>query len=495
MRNSLISLAAGALLTLGFAPFNVYTLSFISPAILCWLWLDCPPKKAALYGLVFGLGFFGTSINWVYHSIHVYGNASAILAAFIVFLLIISAALFPAAQGWGFAYFFKNKSYLQRCLYAFPLCWLICEWIRGHIFTGFPWMMIGYTATHNLLQWYAPLIGLYGLSLITALISGCIVLLLKERWQPPRLVALTLIVIIIGVSYFIPSVTYTTVKQNPLTVSLIQGNIQQSMKWNEKDLENIIHTYYAQTKAHKDSDLIIWPEAAIPTLASNVPQVIDQLHEFTKKNQNALIIGVPTYDTQTQQYFNSLLLLTPTTEQQYNKVHLVPFGEYIPLSGFFGYLFNTLNIPMSNFSAGSKTQPLLDASQIKIAPYICYEIAFPQQVLTHSHGANVLLVISDDSWFGPSIALDQHLQMAQMRALELQKYVLFATNTGATAIIKPDGSMTSLDRFKADVLTQTIEPTQGDTPLSRFGYTPVALICLILLILSLRHKKTPQEKT
>ncbi|MCX7125698.1 MAG: apolipoprotein N-acyltransferase, partial [Gammaproteobacteria bacterium] len=412
----LISLLSGALLTLAFSPFNIYSLAFILLTILLLIWKNASPKKAFFTGWLFGLGFFGTGASWVFISIHRFGNASIALSVLITFLFVAVLGLYFATFGYFFRKFFSRCSDLKKCLLVFPALWVVWEYIRCELFSGFPWLLLGYSQLTTPLQGLAPVVGIYGLSLITALISGALVLLATKQSRTIKTVCVVLIFGLIGAGSALKNHAWTKPIGNPIKVSLIQGDIAQSVKWDASYALENINVYKNLTFDHFSSQLIIWPEGAFPVYAQDAESFIHQLGMLAKKNHSNIIFGVPILNKETKQYYNGLLLIGDN-QGGYLKRHLVPFGEYVPLQKLFGKLMSHFNIPMSGFSEGSAHQAELKIDDIRIAPFICYEIAFPNEVLNAAENSNLLVTISDDSWFGKSIALTQQLQMSQMRSL------------------------------------------------------------------------------
>jgi len=481
----LISLFSGALLTLTFSPFNIYSLAFIIPAILLFIWKNASPRKAFLTGWLFGLGFFGTSTSWIFISIHRFGSASAALAAFITFLFVAILAFYPATLGYVFRKFFSRYSDAKKCLLVFPALWVLWEYCRSEFFSGFPWLLLGYSQLTTPLQGLAPLIGIYGLSLATALISGALVLLATKQSRFIKIICFIIIFGLIASGWILKNHTWTKPIGVPIKTSLIQGNIPQAIKWDPSYVLQNINIYKNLTFDHFSSELIVWPEGAFPVYAQDAETFIRQLGQLAKKNNSTIIFGVPIENGAL--YYNGLLLIGDN-QGQYLKRHLVPFGEYTPLSSIFGKVMGYFKIPMSAFSRGPKNQPDLiiknDGENIRIAPFLCYEIAFPNQVLRSAEKSELLMTLSDDSWFGKSIALAQHLQMAQMRSLETGRPQLLSTNTGITAFISPLGKIIKgapIDQRV--VVTEDIQPMIGKTPLMLWHYYPVtALIALMLLL-------------
>lgn len=478
----LASLLSGALLPLAFSPFNIYSVAFILPAILLFIWLRSNAKKAFWLGWLFGIGFFGTGASWIYISIHDFGNSNSFLAGLITFIFVIWMGSYFALFGYVFRKFFSRLSESKQCLLIFPALWVLFEYLRSVLFTGFPWILLGYSQLTTPLQGLAPLVGVYGLSLITALIAGSLVLLATKQKPIIKIIALICIFGTIGLGWIFKGHLWTKPIGNPIKASLIQGNIPFNVKWDETYVMQNINVYKNLTFDHLSSQLIVWPEGAFPVYAQDAEKFIRELGALARKNHSNIIFGVPILNQQTQQYYNGLLLIGDN-QGEYLKRHLVPFGEYIPLQSIFGKAMHYFQIPMSGFSRGPKNQPDLKINQIRIAPFICYEIAFPNEVLNAAEHSELLLTLSDDSWFGKSIALAQHLQMAQMRSLETGRPQLLSTNTGITAFISPLGKI--LKGAPIDqrvVITSDIQPMTGKTPLMWWRYYPVMGMVVLMLV-------------
>lgn len=482
---SLVALFSGTLLPIAFSPFNIYSVAFILPAILLIIWLHSSAKRAFWIGWLFGLGFFGTGTSWIYISIHQYGNASVPLAAVITFAFCAFLALFFGLFGYVFRKFFARYSDAKQCLLVFPALWLVFEYLRSTVLTGFPWILLGYSQLTTPLRGFSPIFGVYGLSLLTAIISGALVLLATKQHRIPKIIAMLLIFGLIGSGWLFENHAWTKPTATPIKVSLIQGNIPQTVKWDPSYVLANINVYKHLTLDHLSSHLIVWPEGAFPIYAQDAAPFISQLSKLAAHNHGNIIFGVPIRDDKTQLYYNGLLLIGDN-QGQYLKRHLVPFGEYTPLTSLFGKAMQYFNIPMSSFTPGPRHQPDLKVQNIRIAPFICYEIVYPVQVLNASSHSELLLTVSDDSWFGHSIALMQHLQMAQMRSLEVGRFQLLSTNTGVTAFISPLGKIiqgSSIDQRV--VLTDDVQPMTGKTPLMRWHYYPVIGMVLLMLLAAL----------
>ncbi len=481
--NALSALLAGGFLVLAFAPFSFYPLAFIAPAVLLSVCLNTQPKQATLYGFLFGLGLFSAGIYWIYISIHTFGQAPAVLSFFITLLFVLILALFLMAQSYALARIPACLSW--RCLALFPTLWVINEALRSWVLTGFPWLFLGYTQLNTPLRNYAPIIGVYGLSFLVALLSGALVLLFKaERKQKYRALLCITLVILGGLG--LAKFKFTQAEAKRISVSLIQGNIPQSLKWDPTQAEKTLKLYAELTGEQPPGDLIIWPEGAIPIFDTHAHVYLNSLDKRLKAQDQTLIAGIPIDEW--PKLYNGLLMLGRSSGR-YLKVHLVPFGEYYPAKWLLSPLFDYLHIPLSDLSPGPSEQDILRDGELRIAPFICYEIAYPQQVLHQLKDAQVIVSLSDDSWYGNSIAAAQHLEMAQLRALETQRYLLFSTNSGISAVINPKGQLIAhLGLNVTGVIHAQIHAIQGSTPLMLWGYKPLAVLIFVLALLMFRAR-------
>ena len=465
---NIIAILAGVQLPLAFAPFNVVALAFISPALLLALWADSSPRQAFERGFYYGLGCFSVGASWVYISIHTFGNANMLVAAIFTALFIIALALFIAVQGYVFARLFPKPT-LNKYLFAFPLCWVLFEWIRTWAFSGFPWLLLGYSQLSTPLSALAPIFGVYGVSFAVALTSAVIIIPFTLKRRQTTLFTIFMLLIIWGAAGFLQPIKWTKPKGQPIKVSLIQGNIPQQLKWQPEQLESIMNRYQQLTSQHWDSKLIIWPEGAIPTTLAQVEPWINNLNKIAKQHNTTIITGVVRQDLNSK-YYNTMIAIGEN-HSRYYKRHLVPFGEYAPFPLLTNFITNLFQIPMSDFSPGPWHQPPFHAANLIIAPSICYETAYPIEQLSFLPAANLLVNISDDSWFGRSIASPQQLQITQMRSLESGRWQLVSTNTGLTAIIGPKGRIKAIaPADKKCVLTANIQPMQGATPWIKFAH-------------------------
>lgn len=486
---TIAALLLGISLTFAFAPYEIFPLAILAPLGLLAFLLTATPKRAFLLGWIFGLGFFGVGVYWVFISIHFFGDVSSLLAGFITACLIAFMAIFPGLVCYLTNYYFPSHE-ATKIICAFPALWVLSEWIRSWIFTGFPWLLLGYSQTNSPLKGYAPLLGVYGVSLATLLTSAFLLNALlqykQHRYQQAylNLFACLSLWIFGALTSLIP---WTQPNGNPLSISLVQGNIPQSVKWSPEHLQLSFDRYEKLTEPlWGKSKLIIWPEAAIPLPLREAASFIENMDQKAQQSGSQLILGIPIKAQNANGYYNAIITLGKE-KKVYTKRHLVPFGEYTPLSNLFANLFKLMNIPMSDIVPGNLSQEPLDLGNIKLLSAICYEIAYPEFFDVNDKTISALLTITNDAWFGESNAEAQHLQMAEMRALELARPVIFVSNDGITALIAANGQLqASLPQREAQVLTSQVQPMLGLTPWMRNGMDPILFILLCLLVAAVR---------
>lgn len=477
-----VAFLLGAASVLGFAPFYFFPLPIVTLALLLCLWNQLERRLAAfLVGFAFGLGFFGFGTSWVYVSLHDFGAMPVWLAGIATLLFCAILALYPALTG---VFLISIKmSPLSKHLLVFPALWVLLEWIRSWLFTGFPWLALGYSQVPSSpLAGYAPLLGVFGVSFFCALSAGLLILMIGEQALRKRCVLLLVALWLAG--FGLKQIEWTQPSGAALEVSLLQGNIPQEIKWREDQLVNTLETY-RRLVDESTGQLIILPETAFPLFYHHVPKIY--LEKFTaraEKHGGDLLIGLPER-TDNNHYYNSVLSFGSSPTQIYRKSHLVPFGEFIPLRPVFGWLLDVLQIPLLDFSRGSPGQQPLKVAGQQVAVNICYEDAFGEEVIGQLPQATLLANFSNDAWFGKSIAPMQHLQISQMRALETGRYMVRATNTGVTAVINPHGKVLSrLPLFTTAMLQHEIWGYGGATPYVIWGNYAVLLLCALAIAAS-----------
>ena len=478
----LLALFSGAALVLGFAPFNQWWMGLLCPALLALIWhRQNSPKRCALTGLWFGIGLFACGIYWVFVSIHHYGQAPVAIAAAITALLVIICALPYAIMGWLLKRFF-NSQHPTWIWLAFPTLWVLQEWVRSWIFTGFPWLLLGYTQLHSPLSGFAPLGSVYLVSWLTLIMGIAIAQLIKlisANYLNHAAIMAIVIAVVFSVGYSLQQHHFTQ-PQHTIKTTLVQGNLPPLMKWSPRYIKRAMGIYTQASLRHFDSQLIIWPESALPVLPQQIAPFLASLNHLLAQHDVGLIAGMPAYKN--HQFYNAAIGLG-NVQGHYYKHHLVPFGEYIPLSHLIGPVLNFLHLPMSSKSSGSDHQVPIMLNHLAISVFICYESAFAQLVRHFAQHSALLVNISDDAWFGHTIGQWQHIEMAQMRTLELQRYMLVATNTGVTGVINPQGQLvTHLPTFTRNSLTTNVQAMSGTTPWQTFGLIPWLVLWISLLI-------------
>ena len=494
---ALTLVVAGALQTLTFAPFNLWWLGPVSVFLILLVTIPAAPGQLFRAGWFTGLGLFATGASWVYISISEYGNTSIPIAILLTVLFVMGLALFHALAFWFWGKLAKESA--VRRLILFPAVWILGDWLRGWLLTGFPWLYLGTAHTDGPLAGLAPLTGVHGVTFwvtvtgVAAYAAGW--LFLRQRWAMAGLVlALTFVPWIAAPA--MNRVDWTGISEQPITFAAMQGNIPQQVKWDPDFLRDQIVTYLTLTENHWDTDLILWPETAIPITQDQAGKIIEHIDGKLGEN-STLITGIPWYGFSDRiedfTYHNSIMAIG-NGGGMYHKQKLVPFGEYVPLQGLLRGLIGFFDLPMSSFSPGPGRQGPLKVNGIDVMPFICYEVAYPDFVAFNSRAAGLLLTISNDGWFGDSIGPLQHLQIARMRALETGRYMLRGTNNGVTAIINEKGQITGrIPQFERATLTGQVFTATGSTPYMRTGSWPVLTLAAILIVF-VRERVIPKAR-
>ncbi len=486
----------GAAAVLGFAPFGYYAIPVVSLTALALLWQRCQrARTAAAVGFSFGAGMFLAGTSWVYVSLHDYGGMAMPVAAFATLLFCLIQACYPALVGAVLMRWRLPAA--VRLMLLFPALWAISEWLRGWVLSGFPWLAIGYAhVPSSPLAGYAPVLGVFGVSLIAAVIAGAAASVLdafrQRHTSDPRKMRVTIVAsagvalgLVIAGAALKPYPWTQPLPGAPTSVSLLQGNIPQELKWRRERARSTLQTYLELARA-SDSKLILMPETALPMLNVDIPpDYLQALADLAVRNGGDLLYGVPEY-APTGRYFNSVMSAGTEPVQTYRKHHLVPFGDYFPLRPVLGWIMNLMDIPMSSFSHGAAVQKPIQAAGQKVAVNICYEDAFGEEVIRQLPEATVLANFTNDAWWGDTVASRQHLQIAQMRALETGRPMLRATNTGVTAIIDPAGRIiASAPEFETTILRGEVRGYQGSTPYIVLGNAGVLAVSAAMLLITL----------
>lgn len=482
MRQPLLAALLGAVSVLGFAPFELFPLPILALALLFRLWQGSSSMRGAAWlGFCWGLGFFLAGVSWVYVSLHDVGGMAAPVAIAATVLFCAYLALFPALAGY-FSCRLARADFRRNAFLVAGL-WTLTEWLRGWLFTGFPWLALGYAQTPpSPLAGYAAVLGSYGIGFLVVLIAALL------AFEPRRRAAWIAILAILGVGALLRGMDWTQPAGKPVSVALLQGNIPQSLKWVPERLPLSIDGYVGLAQQHPAA-LTILPETAIPLFFDELPR--DVLNALTQHGDVLLGIAIR---HRAGGYVNGAVAVhkdavpPAPTFRTYAKRHLVPFGEYIPPG--FAWFFRLVHIPMADFSAGPRDQPPLAIAGQQIAPNICYEDLFGEEIIRALPQATLLVNLSNTAWFGDSLAQPQHLQIARLRAMETGRTMLRATNTGITAAIAPDGRVLGqLPAFSAGALRVEAQGFSGLTPYARWGNALALLLAALALLPALLRRR------
>ncbi len=478
----LAAFAAGASFNLGFAPFGWWFVALAAPATLFALIRGLPPRRAGWTGGSFGLGLFAFGTYWLYTCLHVFGLVPVWLTLLLQAVLVAAMSLYFAALCY-LANRFWLKPGVTRDWLVLPALWVLLEWLRGWLLSGFPWLSTGYAMIDSPLAGWAPLLGVYGVTLAAVLISvGVNVALMPgvPRWR--RGLALGAVALSFMVPGLLTHVRWTHPSAAPVPIAAVQGAVPQDQKWQAKNRDLTMQRYLKLTGEAWGARLIVWPEASLPVLSTDIPEYLHRLKELGRAHAADFAIGLVDYRPATKQYFNGILVLGSAGDGWYYKQHLVPFGEYFPVPAFVRRWLRLMSLPYDDFTAGSAHQPILSAAGEKLGLSICYEDAFGSLQLKELRQASLLINVTNNAWYGDSTAPHQHLQIARMRALESGRFLVRDANDGITAVIDPEGKIAArLAQFQEGVLRAEVQPLLGLTPYARVGNYPVVIGSFLLL--------------
>ena len=484
---SAVAFAAGAALGLSFAPFGWWPLAILMPAVLIFLWDGATPRRAAVLGFWFNVGTFSVGTYWLYISLQLIGHAPIPLALLLMAALAAIMGLYHGLLGWLIAKYFPARGAV-RWLIAIPGAWLLVEWFRSWFLSGFGWLALGYAHTDNWLGSFAPIMGQFGLSLVSLMLAGALVTLVLGNRRLHSAAAAAVLAGIGSLSFGFRNVDmeWTRPVGKPITVAVVQGAIPQDEKWLDDNLPSILETFERLTVQAHGADLIVWPESTIPDPINYHVDYIRRVYQAASAKVSALVLGAIRLDenakTGAEEAFNSILVMDPATPgvSWYNKHHLVPFSEFFPVPEFIRSWLRLMDLPYSSFDRGDAAQPPLEAAGQKISMGICYEDAYATTQLPALRTATMLVNVTNDSWFGRSTARYQHLQISRMRAWEAGRPMVRAANDGVTAVIGPRGEIQArAPEYAAHVMHAEVQPRTGLTPFARVGNWPVVCLALV----------------
>lgn len=499
---------AGLSLVFAYAPFSQWYLSLFVPAIVFYHLAKEVPKKSAKLMLLFAFGWFASGISWVHVSIDQFGGLPLVVSLALMLILCLYLALFPALAAYLTAYFSTKK---QLDLWLLTPFWLISEYLRSVVLTGFPWLSLGYSQIDSPLANFAPVIGEVGITALIILINVClakIAITLKQVGQKKLTFPILFLFIITVFSYGLGQINWVQATGETTKVALVQGNIAQSMKWAPEQEWPTMLKYLDLTRVNYDADIIIWPESAIPAVEPAVQDYLSTVNRSALLNNSVIITGILNYNFESKEYFNSLIVIGNKQDKdeqgyyynhsnRYSKHHLLPIGEFVPFQELLRPIAPLFNLPMSSFSRGNYVQHNLIAKNLHILPLLCFEIVFPHQLADNlTKQTDLLLTVSNDAWFGDSHGPHQHMEIARMRALEFGRPLLRSTNNGITAVVDHHGSFIArIPQFEEGVLKTKITLVTGETPYSQWPrLILLTMIIIPLIIVTLLQAQQRQEQ-
>jgi apolipoprotein N-acyltransferase len=486
----ILALIAGACLPLSLAPFHWWPVAIPSLAIFVLLLIQQSPRQLLQRSFFFGLGFYGVGVSWVFVSIHFYGGASTFLAALLTFLFVSFIALV-----FSLPFYIPGRLFTRTpvaLLLAFPPIWMLGEWLRSWLLTGFPWLYLGYGHIDSWLAGWAPVTGIFGVSLIVAFTASVTAHWLWYGRANRTLIAITGLLGSLWIGGgVLGSVNWTDIDDTPVTVAIVQPDIPQDMKWQTNYVQPTLTLLTELSSDLWDNDWIVWPEAAVPLTYHEALPFLNDINQQADASGTGLITGIIYDDQPKRRYYNSVVGFG-TALGIYHKRRLVPFGEYVPMEDWLRGIIHFFNLPTSIINLGPWQQSGIRVGDINVAPAICYELAYPDLIAESARSAHVLLNVSNLGWFGASIGPPQFLQMGQMRALETGRYLVYSTNNGHSAVINSRGKITQqTNAFVTETMSGIIYRAEGFTPFMRWGSWPIMIAgVMLLIIIGLSHRQT-----
>lgn len=486
------ALVAGACFSFALAPYKFWALAILSPmALYALLVVNNSTKRAFWLGEAYGFGVWAVGAFWLYTSIHEYGGVPAWLAYLMIGAMALIMGLFHAVMAWVFVRF------IGRQPLAFASLWVIQEWTKTWVLTGFPWLFVGYAFTEVAwLSSLAPIFGVFGVSFLAVLFGASLVEVIRQKLN---YLYISAVLLLMGMVLHFINPNWTKPTGESLSVSLVQGNIPQEMKWLTEFRYETLQIYASLSRTEWGHDVVVWPEASIPMFQDEAERFVRAIYGEAKKKGSAWVTGIPyrdieNFDPSQQEYphfYNTVMSMDEGYVGLYKKQRLVPFGEYVPFEGLLNILPNLAGMQeVASFSRGDDKQVPLMVKGKNMGSAICYEVAYPSTTRNNAKDTEFLLTISNDAWFGTSAGPHQHLQMVQMRSLETGRWFMRATNTGITAFIDHKGKIVKqAPQFEPAVLRHDVPSFTGSTPFMKLGNYPMLFISICLILLSFIARK------
>lgn len=486
-RPVLFAFLAGLLIPFGFAPFHLPGITILGIGLLYAQINQQSWKHSFLTGFAFGLGFLGFGVSWVYVSIHQYGHLNPILSALITLLFIVYLSFYSGLLTATYTKIkVKKISPLLSC-FLFAALWCLSEYLRATMFGGFPWLLLGFGQIDTPLKYLLPIIGIYGVSFLTCLAATFLVTGVQVSTKKALWIASFVGILIVPSA--LKNYQWTTVSDTPVSVGIIQANLSMRDKWDEALFWQLLQHYKKgidQLVGKKE--LIVMPESSIPLPANYVSDFLEAIHLQAQRAKSSVLLGIPqTINTEEETHYSNSVLALGAAQGHYLKQHLVPFGEFIPQP--FERLTRWLALPSSNLKPGKSKQALIRVHNHPIATLICYELAYPQLLRKQLPEAEWIVSVSDDGWFGHSLAMYQQLQISQVLSLQTGRYQVVANNDGLSSLIDARGKISaSLPAFSAGILETNVYSAYGMTPWAYLGDLPILFISILIVMGALLMK-------
>ncbi|WP_231471323.1 apolipoprotein N-acyltransferase [Thioalkalivibrio sp. HK1] len=484
---------AGAAMPFAFAPFHLFPLAPLALAALFLAWHDGSGiRRAFLRGWLFGLGMFGIGLSWVRESF-AFSDVPEVVSPVLALGFVALVSLFPALLGALISLATKTKDGSSKriagasfLLGVCPASWTLWEWLRGTLFTGLPWLQVGYSQIDTPAAPWLPLVGIHGVGILVALLAGGIAWLFLRRSIGAVLWPVGAAILLWGGGAALSPIEWTRPAGSPIEVAIAQGNIAQDQKWLAQMRAPTIDRYFDLTRRYPQADLVVWPETALPGFLDNLSDFMERARADPSLQKRTILTGMLVRERSASgadlRYFNSAMTIG-ADRAIYHKRHLVPFGEYIPLAWLVRPVMNALGIRLADFEPGAEDQTPLRLGDHAFGVSICYEIAFAKEVRRSLPEAAFLVTISNDAWFGDSIGPHQHFEIARARAIESGRWLVRSANTGISAVVSPAGEVAGiLPQFEVAAESFEIVPMRGATPYVKIGDIPALILAAIGLL-------------
>mgnify|MGYP001349067180 FL=1 len=469
LKKTFIALLCGLVFSFGFAPFDLWLLSILSLVLLLTL-LNDSNRDVFLIGYFFGFGMWVTGISWLYVSIHYHGNVNIYGSILIILLFIAILALYSGLL-FLLNNYFRKHSPKNLFFLTLPASWVIIELLRSYLFTGFPWLISGTMLANTVIDGFTPIIGAQGNTFFLILIATLVFqTFYKAKEKSSALFPLIVLLLIIPSSFFFKSIEWTS-EENEIQVSVYQPNLTLEDKWSQFGVIKSEGMIERAIDNANHGELIVFPETALILAEKDNQSFLDRIRYKSFNKDITLISGI--IEREDNSTIRNRLQAFGSINTFYDKVKLVPFGEFIPFEGYLGDFLDIIGLNLTNTIPGEAIKPI-NTGKLRISPSICYEIAFDELIRKTAKDSNVLLTISNDTWFGESIGPIQHLEIAQNRALEHKKPLIRSTNSGISAIISKDGEIIEKqDYFEEKLLKIKLMLYSGNTFYSNYGNLPL----------------------